>query len=394
MSTLDYLPSEVLITILQNLDVNALRTLVKIYRRSRIIFADYHSQIITHILRSTLSDPLFIAYFPRSFDGQPYPHSTNLPPLETSHTDAFTHLRYARSIISLSNSFTALTAQISSILFPILVPKYLPRGSLGRAYYWSVENALTSTIHRCLVINAQTGFYCPLPFPQTIPFANPPRPILPAYLTTFPRNLLPAADLKDLKEEDILRDLSIRTPKAATPLLKKTYRLLHREIHRELTLYLRRHKIWRENTLLPSWSYVQDSASVRDEWFFMMYAHPDLLIQILRQCTVEDNYETFKRENNHRIEKWEEKQRKASMKLSIKIGETYARVAAIAHEFLEGRRRRGEDARAMPVQAETEHELATLTTTVPNTNDYDSYGDVNDHDVYIVPLANISLMGP
>ncbi|KAK6532662.1 hypothetical protein TWF281_006841 [Arthrobotrys megalospora] len=347
ISTLDHLPLEILLHILQNLDIPTLRIIIRIYRRSRIIFAQYHTQIISHILSAALPDPDFPLYFPYIHNDRPYPLPTSLPPLRTSHAEAYTHLRYAKSLISLSSTLSTLTTHIYSAIATQVIKRITPRSNiipLNRSAEIPYEQALTSTIHRTLIINAQTLFYNPNPnvFSKSSSVFPPPRPFPPEYPESVARRLLPEHILpKSTPSDDILLQLS-NTHDPETPLIKQTHRFLRRLILRTLTTYLKHHRIFKEVCIIPSWEYMRDSVSVRDELFFYLGVHPDLLLKVMIQCNLEHENKGMRRTKAGIPGKSEKREERRYLAVSIELGKAYSHICKITHEFLEQRKGNGD----------------------------------------------------
>ncbi|KAF3935044.1 hypothetical protein ABW20_dc0106162 [Dactylellina cionopaga] len=357
ISALDYLPSEVLITVLQNLDVQTLRTIVKIYRRSRLLFSDYHTQILTQILTCTLSDPAFHTYFPISHKGIAYPFPSNLTPLETSHTSAFTHIRWAKSLVALERSVSALTAHVASIVTEPLLPEFFMEGTYtGPASLSSshpVIVILTATIHRSVIINAQISFYAQPPYTATTEVDLPPRPDIShlEYPASIALRLLPSKDfqqfsnitgpitsdiipLKDIDEDALVGCLSDPFHPDHHRIIHKIQQTLWGLIFHAVAVHLIKYKIWRENCLLPEFKYRHDSRLVRDITIFYRFVHPDTLLQVLRQCVIEDNYDNLREENAHRIKHWEAREQKRYNKIAADLGVAYKKVCHVAHVYL------------------------------------------------------------
>ncbi|KAK6335767.1 hypothetical protein TWF730_003143 [Orbilia blumenaviensis] len=350
-STLDRIPLEVLFHVLRNLDIHSLRILIRIYRRSRIIFSKYHNQIISQILSTTLPDPNFPLYFPLTHNNVPYPLPANLAPLQTSHAEAYTHLRYAKSLVELSTTISTLTSHIYSITAPKILDGITPapRSSaipLNHAALFPYEEAIISTIHQTLIGNAQILFYTPNlhMHPKSQPFTPPPRPTPPQFPESVARRLLPRNILPKNVSTDYVTSRLSDPDQPWTPLVGHTFRALRKWMLSKLMAHIKRYKIFKDVCITPSWDYVRDPASLRDQTFFYFGIHPALLLKVLNQCDLEDKEEGEKRyrdkvdaEHNAR------KVRKSSFLVTVELGKFYSHICKITHEYLQQKEAGGTD---------------------------------------------------
>ncbi|RVD84749.1 uncharacterized protein DFL_006475 [Arthrobotrys flagrans] len=370
-STLDHLPLEILLQILQNLTIPSLYTLLRIYRRSRTTFSTYHTQIITHILSTTLPNPNFLIYFPYAHNTIPYPLSSTKP-LETSHIEAYTYLRYARSLLSLSETVSTLTTHIYSITSSKVLKEITPRYTilLNHSAQFPYEDAITSTIYRTIISNAQTLFYTsnlnPLhSFSKSNPFIPPPRPPLLEYPESIARRLLPEEILpQETPSDEIILQLS-NTDNLETPLIKQTHRYLRRLIVRTLTIYLKRHKIFNEVCIIPSWEQIHDSVLIRDGLFFYLGVHPELLLKVLIQCNTEDEGNAIRRTNGDQQENLGKKERKLHAAIAVELGKVYANVCETTHKILEEIKRNGGKPTLTDVEEVANTDYGGVLATVP-----------------------------
>ncbi|KAF3940030.1 hypothetical protein ABW19_dt0206455 [Dactylella cylindrospora] len=329
-STLDVLPSELLLSILQNLDLTSLKATIKVYRRSRTVFSQYHKQIISHILSANLADPSFSTYFPQTFNDAEYPPPPEFP-LDTSHVEAYTSLRWAKSLLQLEKTIGNLTTYIDSCVTPTLLPKLTPRDTSFPIpdVCSATETAITHTINRSLVINAQILFYKhPLLVHSTTNFTQSlwtclPRPPQALYTQWMAKYLLPA----DRMPENLADELTSDDPQNNT--VKTCYRVLRRMIYHYLTLHLKRHKLWKDNCVISSWRYMRDSVTIRDELFFFLKISPELLVGVVEVCKAEDDGMMGEAEVKKRY-----------LKVAGELGKVYGEACEVTHLVLEERRER------------------------------------------------------
>ncbi|KAF3288736.1 hypothetical protein TWF970_005793 [Orbilia oligospora] len=345
-SSLDVFPLEILLQILQNLTITSLHAILRLYRRSRITFSTYHTQIINHILLSTLPDPKFPTYFPHTYKGVIYPRPPSKP-LQTSHVEAYTQLRYAQSLVSLSDAISSLTTYIYSITSPQILEKITPRGTilLNRYAQFPYEEALTSTIYRIVISNSQTFFYTSqLELAQTFsnssPFIPPPRPPPPKYPESVARRILPPELLpKETSSDEITSQLSNLHGPETSFLKRQTYRYLRRLVLGALTAYLKQHEFFNGVCIIPSWEYMHDSASIRDGLFLYLGIHPKLLFKVLVQCNLEDKDKAIRGVGGDRLSSKEKREKKARPAVAVELGKAYAIVCKVTHEHLEEMKR-------------------------------------------------------
>ncbi|KAK6343127.1 hypothetical protein TWF718_008500 [Orbilia javanica] len=339
ISTLDHLPLEILLQILQNLSIPSLYILLRLYRRSRITFSTYHSQIVTKILSTTLSDPNFLKYFPYTHNGIPYPVSST--PLRTSHVEAYTHLRYAKSLLLLEETIDDLAVHICEITAVKVFEEIAPRHIMLLNYSAELpyEDALSFTVYRTIIANTQALFYTSNlqnlhTFSRSSPFHPPIRPPIPEYAEGIARRLLPPEILpKDTPSDEIILQLS-NIDSLETPLVRETHRHLRRLILKTLTLHLKRHKIFNEVCIITSWEYMHDAVSIRDGLLFHLGVHPELLLKVLLQCNIEDENERRRKLSKSRPETRGKKERKAHSAIAMELGKVYENVCEVTHKTL------------------------------------------------------------
>ncbi|KAK6504450.1 hypothetical protein TWF506_002647 [Arthrobotrys conoides] len=341
-SSLDIFPLEILLQILQNLTIHSLHAILRVYRRSRITFSTYHTQIITHILLRTVPDPKFLVYFPYTHNNINFPLPSSKP-LQTSHVEAYTQLRYAKSLLSLSDTISTLTTYIYSITSPQILKEITPRGTilLNHSAQFPYEEALTSTIHRIIISNTQTFLYTSNLNPintYSIPsrFLPPPRPFPPEYPESVARRLLPPEILpKDLSSDEVILQLSGVYDSETPFLAKQTYRYLRRLVLKTLTKYLKEHDFFNGVCIIPSWEYMRDSVYIRDGLFFYLGIHPELLLKVLIQCTIDDDGKSIKAIDGDQLKNKGRKEQKARSTLAVDLGKAYTAVCEATHRYLE-----------------------------------------------------------